>query len=95
MSLTDRRHARADVSFEATLTVGGKTGDCRIQNISAGGAQLTSRMPVSRGDTVLLNIGVMGEVSGTVAWVGRGGIGIKFANDIDTIGDLLMAFAIY
>lgn len=95
MSLTDRRHARAEVSFEATLGVGGKSGECRIVNISAGGAQVTSRMPVSRGDDVVLNIGVMGKVSGKVAWVGRNGIGIKFANDIDTMGDLLMAFAIY
>ena len=77
MSLADRHHARAEVSFEAILSAGGKTGDCRIQNISADGAQVTSRMPVSRGDSVVL------------------GIGIKFASDIDTTGDLLMAFAIY
>lgn len=95
MSLTDRRHARADVSFDATITFGGKTGECRIQNISAGGAQVASRMPVKRGEPVTLNIGVMGAVVGTIAWSSRGSIGIKFANDVDTIGDLLMAFAIY
>ena len=90
-----RRHARAEVSFDASLTAGGKTGECRIQNISAGGAQVATRMPLSRGDQVVLRIGVMGEADGTVAWVGRGSVGIRFAHDIDTIGDLLMAVAIY
>ncbi|MEQ8664210.1 MAG: PilZ domain-containing protein [Rhodospirillales bacterium] len=90
-----RRHARAEVSFEATLTVGGKTAECRIQNISAGGAQVATRMALTRGDDVVLKIGVMGEAAGAVAWVGRGSVGIKFAHDIDTIGDLLMAVAIY
>jgi len=90
-----RRHARAEVSFDATLTVAGRTADCRIQNISPGGAQVSTRMSVARGAPVTLKIGVMGEAEGTIAWVGRGAIGIKFAHDIDTVGDLLMAVAIY
>ncbi len=90
-----RRHARAEISFDATLSANGKTEECRIQNISPGGALVATRMTVERGVPVRLQIGVMGEAEGSVAWVGRGTVGIKFASDIDTVGDLLMAVAIY
>lgn len=95
LGITARRHVRAEVSFEASLSVNGKTGECRIRNISSGGAQIATRMPVGRGDAVLLTIGPMGDVDGTVAWVGKGSVGIKFASDIETISDLLMAVAVY
>ena len=92
-----RRHIRSEVGvdLEARIVSGEREGRCTVDNISSGGAQVNTRIPAARGDTVTLHIGSIGSVEGTVAWKNRTTLGLKFSKDVSAITDLLFAVAIY
>ena len=92
-----RRHIRSEVGvdLEARIVSGEHTGRCTVDNISSGGARVNTRIPASRGDVVTLHIGSIGSVDGTVAWVNRSTLGLRFSKDVTAITDLLFAVAIY
>lgn len=92
-----RRHVRSEVGvdLEARIESGGHEGRCIVDNLSSGGARVNTRIPASRSDVVMLHIGSIGSVEGTVAWVNRSTLGLKFSRDVTSITDLLFAIAIY
>ncbi|MEE9432715.1 MAG: PilZ domain-containing protein [Sphingorhabdus sp.] len=58
-------------------------GEVRIRNLSAGGLMAEAPVQVTRGEKVELKLRNIGWVSGTVAWITEGRIGIAFEQPID------------
>ena len=57
--------------------------EVRIRNLSAGGLMAEAPMPVARGEKVEVNLRNIGWISGSVAWVSEGRLGIAFDHPID------------
>lgn len=53
-------------------------GDVRIRNLSAGGLMAEAPIRVARGETVEIKLRNIGWITGSVAWVAEGRIGIAF-----------------
>ncbi len=57
--------------------------EVRIRNLSAGGLMAEAPLRVARGEKVEINLRNVGWISGTVAWVAEGRLGIAFEHSID------------
>ena len=92
-----RRHIRTEigVDIKAKVITAESSGDCTIDNISPGGAQVITQMPLTIGQEVTLKIANIGTVSGVIAWDERNTFGLQFSEDVDSIADLLLAVAVY
>jgi len=69
--------------------------DCRIVNISAGGAKLRIERRFEQGADVQLHIGQLGQFSGTVVWQHSEELGVKFTHDPAEMADVIMGLALY
>ncbi|MFC4291628.1 PilZ domain-containing protein [Sphingorhabdus arenilitoris] len=58
-------------------------GEVRIRNLSAGGLMAEAPVRVTRGEKAEVNLRNIGWISGSVAWVTEGRIGIAFDHPID------------
>jgi len=93
---TNHRHEeRKEVSFATTISIGDKTKDCSILDISAGGAKLQTRATGEKKTPVVLNLERFGEFTGEVAWARGGNLGIKFTDDPTRLAEAVMAMAMY
>lgn len=90
-----RKDTRETILSKAKILVGGEWHDCRILNISTGGAKLQIDRHISHGITVSLQIGDFGQFSATVAWQQSGEIGVKFTHDAVEIAGVIMGLASY
>jgi PilZ domain len=55
----------------------------RIKNLSAGGLMAETPIRVARGEKVEINLRNVGWISGNVAWITEGRMGIAFDHPID------------
>ncbi len=92
-----RRHVRTEIGVDisGTIDTGERKGRTTIENISPGGAQINTRVPVEPGQAIVLTIGDLGTANGHVAWTNRYTVGVKFDQEVDAIADLLLSVAIY
>ncbi len=60
-------------------------GDVRIRNLSAGGLMAEAPVRVARGEKVEIKLRNLGWLSGKVAWVAEGRIGISFDHPINPL----------
>jgi PilZ domain len=58
-------------------------GEVRIRNLSAGGLMAEAPLRVVRGETVEVHLRSIGWISGHVAWVTEGRLGIAFDHPIN------------
>jgi hypothetical protein len=58
-------------------------GDVRIRNLSAGGLMAEAPVRVARGEKIEIKLRNIGWISGYVAWVAEGRIGIAFDHPIN------------
>lgn len=58
-------------------------GEVRIRNLSAGGLMAEAPLRVTRGDPVEINLQSIGWITGHVAWVTDGRIGVAFDHQIN------------
>jgi hypothetical protein len=58
-------------------------GDVRIRNLSAGGLMAEAPLRVARGEKVEVKLKNIGWITGHVAWVAEGRIGIAFDHPIN------------
>lgn len=91
----NREHGRRDVLVDARILYGEGWHDCRIVNISVGGAKLLIGHRLDPGAVVLLHIGNFGQFSGTVVWQHAEELGVKFTHDPADIADVVMGLAMY
>lgn len=90
-----REHDRRTVLVEARIMEDGEWHDCRIVNISVGGAKLLTGRQLGQGTAVRLHIGHFGQFGATVAWQHGGEIGVRFTHDPVEMADLVMGLAVY
>ncbi len=57
--------------------------EVRIRNLSAGGLMAEAPLRVARGERVEINLRSMGWITGHVAWVTEGRVGIAFDHPIN------------
>tara|TARA_R110000772_G_scaffold100306_1_gene200526 strand:+ start:1158 stop:1568 length:411 start_codon:yes stop_codon:yes gene_type:complete len=62
---------------------GDDCGEVRVRNLSAGGLMAEAPVIAKRGDKVQLELRNIGRVTGYVAWVAQGRLGIAFDHAID------------
>jgi hypothetical protein len=58
-------------------------GDVRIRNLSAGGLMAEAPLRVARGEKVEIKLRNIGWITGNVAWVAEGRIGVAFDHVIN------------
>jgi hypothetical protein len=90
-----RVHERRNVLVEARIMDGAAWHDCRIINISVGGAKLLIAGQFLMGDIVRLQIASFGEFSGVISWRRSEEVGVKFTNDPVEMADVVMGLAMY
>jgi hypothetical protein len=90
-----REHERRDVLVEARIMDGTVWHDCRIINISVGGAKLSIGCEFRQGSMVRLQIASFGEFSGIVSWQRSEEVGVKFTHDPAELADVVMGLAMY
>lgn len=61
----------------------GNEGEVRIRNLSAGGLMAETPARVARGEVVEVNLRNIGWITGHVAWITEGRLGIAFDHPID------------
>lgn len=69
----------ATLRFPATK----EEGEVRIRNLSAGGLMAEAPLRVARGEAVEIKLRNIGWLSGSIAWVAEGRIGIAFDHPIN------------
>jgi len=90
-----RAHDRRTILVEARIMAYGKWHDCRILNISAGGAKLQLGIQILQDSVVQLEIGSFGQFGGTVVWQNGEDLGIKFTHSPAEMTEVVMGIAIY
>jgi len=83
--IENRQIARDSLFLMADLRAEGLTSDHRIKvrNLSDAGMMGEGPVWVRRGSVVEVNLGQLGWVMGTVAWVQESRFGVAFAEPID------------
>lgn len=81
-----RHEARDSLFLIAKLAVAGMPGEqVRVRNLSAGGLMAEYPAPVATGTIVTIDLRGVGCISGRVAWVMDGRLGIAFDRQIDPL----------
>ncbi|MEO9599704.1 PilZ domain-containing protein [Parasphingorhabdus sp.] len=62
---------------------GDNCGEVRVRNLSAGGLMAEASVLAKRGDKVQMELRNIGLVTGHVAWVAQGRLGVAFDHPID------------
>jgi hypothetical protein len=80
-----RKEPRTKTFWSATLRTLRKVYDCRIVDVSPGGAQVrlvTPEIgaPATLNEIVMLTVDGVGRLVGVVAWMKKNSVGIKFDN---------------
>lgn len=85
MSAAKRGMDRDSLLLKATLRfpVSKDEREVRIRNLSAGGLMAEVPVQVSRGEPVEINMRSIGWITGHIAWVTEGRIGIAFDHPIN------------
>jgi hypothetical protein len=84
---THRGMDRDSLFLKAVLKFASIDGeiDVRIKNLSAGGLMAETPTRVVRGEKVEINLRNVGWISGNVAWITEGRMGIAFDHPIDPL----------
>lgn len=79
------REARESVFLSAVVTRFGEVARTRhrVRNLSPNGARIDQAAMLRRGQTVLIDVGLLEEVGATIAWVEAEQAGLRFAHAID------------
>ena len=84
-----RGHPRTSVLRSGRLLYQGQSTDCRILNISLGGARIRLDKPFSGGPEVILKIDRFSQVLGSVIWQDGEHLGIEFLGETEHIVQVL------
>jgi hypothetical protein len=90
-----RMFERQPILVEARIQGESCWYDCRISNISTGGAKLQVDQQIAHGEMVCLKIGDFGEFSATVCWQQSRELGVKFTHDPLEMADVVIGLATY
>lgn len=89
-TLRDRQqHPRYSTLCPGTFYVGDREVDCKVLNISAGGAKVRLAEPVEIDSQVRVQIDRVGEFSGRVAWCNGTTLGIEFHDELSDFAHIV------
>ncbi len=91
-----REFSRYDINVTAGLEVGGRRLDICVFDVSEGGARIERVPDIPIGTPIVLQFQGLRPVEGTVVWVGRDGLGVRFEPSklmIDEVRHLIAAVA--
>jgi diguanylate cyclase (GGDEF)-like protein len=77
------REPRHRLMRRAMTTIGGRTVEVRLRNISSMGAQVECPLPVAPGTELAIDIIGVGPVRGLVRWASSGQFGVQFEGQFD------------
>jgi len=85
--VANRGDARDSLLLSASFRVVGEDAETqvRVRNLSAGGLMAELSRQIDRGAPVEVNVRGVGWVSGYIAWVAAGRIGVAFDQPIDPL----------
>ncbi len=86
---TYRAHPRYETFCPGEFSIGDRTVDCVVLNISVGGAKIRVTGPVDTASTVRLRIEPFGEFSGRVVWHNGTTMGIQFHDQLCEIESIV------
>ena len=90
-----RKDTRETILTKAKVMVDGDWHNCRVLNISTGGAKLQIDRRIEHGTLVSLQIGEFGQFGATIAWQQDTEIGVKFTHDALEMAAVIMGLASY
>ena len=90
-----RKDTRETILTQARIMADGDWHNCRILNISTGGAKLQIDRRISHGTPISLQIGEFGQFGATVAWQQDTEVGVKFTHDALEMAAVIMGLASY
>lgn len=102
-----RRHARKPVSepahiqivprlgVSASLEVNRQWRDCRIVNISPGGAKVALTGASGRGKSARLKIARFGQFTAAIVWRAGSELGLRFDQNQEKIAEVILGLAVY
>ena len=95
MTLSEQREARANVSFEALLRCKEFDRPCRLIDISTRGAQVRVKSAPAKGTATSLLLEPFGSILADTVWVRGETVGLRFNDDSEEVGAILMGLATY
>ena len=81
IGLEARQFLRKKSLLPATLITAQGSFDCRVLNLSAGGAKVECAQSVAEAESRTLSVPAIGTFSGAVVWCGEGCFGMRFDTD--------------
>ena len=90
-----REYERKEVLVETRIFDGEEWHDCKIVNISVGGAKLSISNTFIQSGNTLVSIGGFGEFGVMIAWQNSEQLGIKFTHNPAEIAEVVMGLAMY
>lgn len=94
--LTSRRQdARYPSLLNARLSHGDQIFQCRLKNISVGGAMVELDREIDTKDAVTLNLGSFGEFACEIIWKNKSRLGLTFLDRPEQMAEVIMGIAVY
>ena len=90
-----RIHARHSIWFDTRLVCGDQVLDCRIKNISVGGARVEIDGAFDAKSYVKLSLGAFGEFACEIVWQNGTRLGRRFLNNAEEMAEVIMGIAAY
>ena len=84
-----RRFERTTVLWSGQLVYREQIVACLIVNISSGGAMVRSEDPAFYATSVVLRNARIGELAAEVVWRQNDELGLKFADDPETVAEII------
>lgn len=85
MESDKRQYRRTHVLISGTVHQGASSFECIIKDLSAGGAQIQTEQPISRGRDVVLDIHRAGLFNSRMMWHDGNRIGMAFLQEPESV----------
>jgi len=90
-----RKYSREKYSFSVDLISENVSENCQLIDISVGGCKVCASHRINKGVPVKLLIKNFGQLDGEIIWNSQKNMGIRFKNNPETVGEMLIAIATY
>ncbi|MBU0970037.1 MAG: PilZ domain-containing protein [Proteobacteria bacterium] len=90
-----RTQARHSTGFDTRLVCKDRVLNCRINNISVGGARVEIDGAFDAKSYVKLSLGAFGEFACEIVWQDGARLGLRFLNTAEEMAEVIMGIAAY
>lgn len=93
--MSNREHKRQKLTLSVNLFFNGETAECKVLDISVGGAKILAPKHFEKGTEMELRMPNFGDFRCKVAWRDQDYHGLQFLGDKAEIAEILAALALY